>query len=205
MPQSNVKTGADEPRPGRPRDPELNESILQATLSLLTEHGYAGTSIEKVASYAGVGKTSIYRRYASKAELVVAAVGSLRGQKVPLPDSGSGRSDAIEWINRTRRPFERNFGLTLIGALLVEERRNPQLINLLRERVIWPQRAELITLLQRSRQRGEIRADCDLEEAAHALVGAVIWRRLLGFTTTREQVEAIVGTIWDGLEQSPQP
>ena len=62
-------------KPGRPRDPETDRAILQATLKLLTDQGYAGMSVERVASEAGVGKTTIYRRYSSKEELVAAALG----------------------------------------------------------------------------------------------------------------------------------
>ena len=61
-------------RPGRPRDPSRDEAIFAATLALFAEHGYAGVSIEGVAARAGVGKATIYRRYASKAQLVVDAV-----------------------------------------------------------------------------------------------------------------------------------
>ena len=65
-------------KPGRPRDPSADRAILQAALKLLTDQGYAGMSVERVASEAGVGKTTIYRRYASKEELAAAAVGALR-------------------------------------------------------------------------------------------------------------------------------
>ena len=61
-------------RPGRPRDPSRDEAIFAATLALFAEHGYAGVSIEGVAARAGVGKATIYRRYASKAQLVVESV-----------------------------------------------------------------------------------------------------------------------------------
>ena len=63
--------------PGRPRDPEVDRAILSATLRLLGEQGYAGMSVDAVAAAAGVGKTTIYRRFATKADLATAAVASM--------------------------------------------------------------------------------------------------------------------------------
>ena len=115
--------------PGRPRDPEADRAILQATLKLLTEQGYAGMSVERVASEAGVGKTTIYRRYASKEELATAAVGALRDDLGPPPDTGSTRTDIVEMIVRAQGALERGPGFAMIGALLVEERRSPEAVR----------------------------------------------------------------------------
>ena len=60
--------------PGRPRDPEADRAIHQATIELLGEEGYEGLSIEAVAARAGVGKTTLYRRWPSKEPLVVDAI-----------------------------------------------------------------------------------------------------------------------------------
>ena len=122
----------EDPRPGRPRDPETDQAILRAALQLLTDRGYAGMSVEGVASRAGVGKTTIYRRYASKEELVAAALAALRDDLGPLPDTGDIRSDMVEMILQMRRALQQGPGLGMIGALLVEERRSPELLELLR-------------------------------------------------------------------------
>ena len=117
------------PKPGRPRDPEVDRAILQATLKLLTDRGYAGMSIEGVASAAGVGKTAIYRRFPSKAELAAAAIGSLRESWGPLPDTGSARSDIVEMLTKVQATLAHGLGFAIFGALLVEERRNPELLR----------------------------------------------------------------------------
>ena len=88
-------------QPGRPRDPEADQAILQTTLKLLTENGYAGLSVERVASEAGVGKTTIYRRYTTKDELVAAAVGALKDDLGPPPDTGDVRADIVEMFVRS--------------------------------------------------------------------------------------------------------
>ena len=80
-------------RAGRPRDPACDAAILQAALDIFAEQGYAGVSIDGVAARAGVGKATIYRRYSSKAELVVEAVRC--GAQIDdwLPDTGDLRAD----------------------------------------------------------------------------------------------------------------
>ena len=190
--------------PGRPRDPEADRAILQATLKLLTEQGYAGMSVERVASEAGVGKTTIYRRYASKEELATAAVGALRDDLGPPPDTGSTRTDIVEMIVRAQGALERGPGFAMIGALLVEERRSPELFELFRERLIRPRRDEAVMVLQRGVERGEIRADADLEVAVHAMVGAIFMRHILGAPESRKRIEQTVDTVWSGLATTPQ-
>ena len=187
---------------GRPRDPEVDVAILQATLKLLMDRGYAGMSIERVASEAGVGKTTIYRRYSSKEELVAAAVGTLRDDLGQLPDTGDIRTDIVEMILQNQRALENGPGIAMIGALLVEERRSPELLELFRERLIHPRRDEAIMVLQRGVERGEIRPDADLEIAVQAMVGAMFMRRILGAPESRERIEHTVDTVWNGLAPS---
>src|SRR5579859_7686549 len=79
-------------RPGRPRSALAERAILEATLELLAEVGIEALSIEGVAARAGVGKTTIYRRWESKEELIVAAVRRLQVQ-APIVDTGNFRAD----------------------------------------------------------------------------------------------------------------
>ena len=187
------------PRPGRPRDPQTDQAILGAALKLLTDRGYAGMSVEAVASQAGVGKTTIYRRYSSKEELVAAALGALRDDLGPLPDTGDIRSDIVEMILQMRRAVRRGPGFGMIGALLVEESRSPELLELLRQRLLRPRRDEAIMVLQRGVERGEVRADVDLDVAVQAMVGAVFMRHIFGVPESRRRIEETVDTVWNGL------
>ena len=187
------------PKPGRPRNPQTDQSILQTALKLLMERGYAGLSIERVASEAGVGKTTIYRRYASKEELAVAAVGALKDELGPTPDTGSTRNDVVEMIIMNQSAMEKGPGFAMIGALLVEESRNPGLLELFRERIIKPRRDDMIAVLQRGVERGEIRSDVELEVVVHAIFGSVLARHLSGSSGSRRQVQRSVDAIWSGI------
>ncbi len=191
-------------KPGRPRDPEADRAILRATLQILTDQGYAGMSVERVASEAGVGKTTIYRRYSSKEELATAAMGSLIDNLGSPPDTGSARLDIIELLQQSVAALAQGPGFAMIGALLVEERRNPQLIEMFRQRIIFPRREQMIETLQRGVDRGEILEDINLEVALQALVGAVYTRHILGVPESRERIHETVDTIWRGLAADRQ-
>src|SRR5437764_7831052 len=95
-------------RGGRPRSEEADRAIVQATVDALVTEGYAGLSIEGVAARAGVGKATIYRRYASKAELLVEAVSERACIDDVLPDTGDLRADLTSimrgLIDRLRGP-----------------------------------------------------------------------------------------------------
>ena len=169
-------------KPGRPRNPATDKAILQSALKLLMERGYAGLSVERVAADAGVGKTTIYRRYESKEELAVAAVGALRDEMGPAPDTGCTKDDIVEMVVQNQSAMEHGPGFAMIGALLVEERRNPDLLGLFRERIIKPRRDDIVAVLQRGVDRGEVRYDIDLDIVVHAIMGSVLARHLFGAT-----------------------
>ena len=191
-------------RPGRPRDPEVDRAILQATLRVLTDQGYAGTSIEKVAAEAGVGKTAIYRRYSSKEELTAAALGSIRNDWGPPPDTGSARNDMVEMLVLAQAASARGPAWAMLGALLVEERRNPEFFELFRERVMRPRRDDTMKVLQRGVERREIRADADLEVAVQAMVGSILARHIMGVPESRKLIEETVDAVWKSLASKPR-
>jgi AcrR family transcriptional regulator len=111
-------------RSGRPRDPSRDEAIFAATLALFAEDGYAGVSIEGVAARAGVGKATIYRRYSSKAQLLVDAMQVCVGATEELPDTGDLRADLTTM-------------LTVLMNLLRGDR-GPVLIAFAAERIRYP-------------------------------------------------------------------
>ena len=100
---SSVTTETAKRTPGRPRSSEADRAILQTALRLLVEQGYDAMSIEGVASAAGVGKTTIYRRYPSKRELIVAAVSSLADTFSVPTESGDLRADLLVFLRRDAR------------------------------------------------------------------------------------------------------
>ena len=88
--------------PGRPRSEKAHQAILESTLTVLGESGIAGLSIEAVAARAGVGKATIYRRWESKEELILAAL-AIMSPAGPVPDTGSLEGDLTALAQGTGR------------------------------------------------------------------------------------------------------
>src|SRR5512141_649659 len=91
IPEEPVRRGR-----GRPRDPETDERITAAAAELLLQRGFDRTTVDDVASRAGVGKATVYRRWPSKEDLAVAAMETLYSTEMPEPDTGSIRTDLAE-------------------------------------------------------------------------------------------------------------
>src|SRR5437763_8856532 len=151
-------------------DPEADRLILEAAKQLLHEVGYARLTIEGVAKLAGVARTTIYRRYRDKPELVSAAIDTLRSPS-KSSDTGDARRDLIAQLDNARR----NFDMSLAGTLLMEEPHNPELLELFRERMVLPRRAIVAGVIERGIERGQIRPDVDVERVLDLLLGAIFF------------------------------
>ena len=155
---------------GRPRSEEAHQAILNATLELLVEVGFSALTVEGVASRAGVGKATIYRRWPSKLPLVVEAFGQLPGFEEV--DTG----DLAEDLKRMLRGYLKVFNSTPLSAVLPslagERTHNPELSQLF-EPVSKGRRRPLIKAFERAVERGEISPEVDLELAADLVVGPI--------------------------------
>ena len=80
-------------RRGRPPSSGIDQRILDAALDMLAEGGYAGFRLDALAARAGVAKTTILRRWPSKAAVAAAAVERLALQTIDVPESGTLRGD----------------------------------------------------------------------------------------------------------------
>jgi AcrR family transcriptional regulator len=185
---------------GRPRSPEADKAILEAAVEVLHAEGYARMSIESVAETAGVGKTTVYRRYKDKADLVTAALERMTPVPEP-PDSGDTRADVLLLLQRFQRSKEKIEDLRLLGTLWSEEGRNPELMRLFRERVIGPRRKLMIETLERGRHRGELREDVDPVLVTEMMVGAHFARQFSGRKIPRDWAEKVVAQVWPALER----
>ena len=147
---------------GRPRDPTRDAAILQATLEAFVDAGYDGVSVEGVAARAGVGKATIYRRFPTKAEMVVEAVRLGACIDDHLPDTGDLRADMTSMLRGLVDRFRGPDGRILV-TFAVERVRNPELAAAFERSVIGGKRAHLRKLLLAAIDRGELPADADIE------------------------------------------
>ncbi|KAA0210449.1 TetR/AcrR family transcriptional regulator [bacterium] len=185
-------------RRGRPREAGLDRRILQAALDQLGTLGFERMSLEAVAAKAGVSKPTLYRRWKSKADLATAALRMLQQSTFP-PPTGNARQDVIANLREFQACLLRPNGMRMIGTLLVEEQRLPELLRLFRERIIKTRRAALRRILADAVKRGELDKRADIEAALNCLVGAYYARYLAQGNFPADWPERTAGVALDGL------
>lgn len=165
-------------RPGRPRSARAHASILGAALRLLAQEGYRGFSMEAVAAAAGVGKTTVYRRWPSKDALLGDAIASLN-TRFAYVDTGSIRSDFRALLALGTGGAEQGAStIATLPQLLGELMRHPELHALFRSQLIEPRRAVARQMLEAAQKRGELGKDLDLDLAIDVLIGPMVYRAL---------------------------
>lgn len=151
-------------RLGRRRDHTRDPEILDAALEVLAEAGYDGMTIDMVATRAKAGKGTLYRRWASKAELVLEAVAFMKSKDVDYtspPDTGTLRGDLVAMVTSpTQRDSERT--LKIMAGIVSMIDRDPDLAVAAQEALIEPRAAAHRVIFQRAIDRGEIAPDCDI-------------------------------------------
>jgi AcrR family transcriptional regulator len=188
-------------RPGRPRSAAAEQAILGAALALAAEVGLTRMTMEGVAARAGVGKATIYRRWDSKEELFADALRSVAADLELPPDGGSFRSD---WMAIVGQEFDRiaTTGVRILPRLMSEAADDPQLYELLLERMVRPRRRIGAELIRRGIARGELRADLDPELVIDLLVGPIVYRALISgaeLDAVRGMSERILDEVLPGL------
>ena len=143
---------------GRPRSQEADRAILTAAVDLLAERGLAAMSIEEVAARAGVGKTTIYRRWPSKGLLALDAFVASFREEQPQPDTGSLRGDLLSALHAWVRAVTQTPMGPMLTGLIAEAQHDPELRGAWRDRVLEPLRTQHRIMLDRAIARGEIAA-----------------------------------------------
>jgi AcrR family transcriptional regulator len=170
-------TRDDAPRVGRPRDPAVDAAIVDATLALLADGGYAAVTMEAVAARAGIGKATLYRRYGGKDALVVDAVATLVEPPAQAADAPV-RDQLVAVVEGVRRKSG-SLSARIFPRLISETSGNPALLQRYREQVVEARHALLRTVLARAVGEGLVRPDVDLDHAVDLLVGPMVYRNLV--------------------------
>ena len=183
---------------GRPRG-QLDAAILETALDLLTDHGYDGMSMEAVAAGAGVAKTTVYRRWPTKDDLVIDALSRVKGE-VAQPPPGPVRAQVLFMLVVMRDAWGDRRHSRLMQRLTADGIARPERYREIRARVMLPRRNALRDCLQRGVHAGEIDPGVDLDWAVDLLVAPVI---AAGLThqrrMTTKQIEFIADTVLRGI------
>jgi len=183
----------------RPLDPNIDAAIATATLTLLTQRGFAGMSMDAVATAAGVGKPAIYRRHRDKAELVATVIAG-RLPVLDPPDLGDTHAELWQAV-RQGFPADGAAYVGLIGGLIAEQQRHPELIDAFRRSVLLPRRAVGRALIERGQERGDLRRDVDAEAALDLFAGPFLARVFAGLDTGPRWRRKAFEIWWDLIKE----
>lgn len=168
MSNTNKKT------PGRPRSAKSHQAILQATIELLSEVGFEAMSIEAISARAGVGKTTIYRRYKSKEELVADAIESIR-QDVVIPDTGNLDRDLDELIENAAQISIDPLGRKAVAMIISSASNNPRFAQIYWTKYLQPRQEAFAIVIERAKTRKEIQADLDSDLVFDSMSGIMLY------------------------------
>ncbi|MFF4274929.1 TetR/AcrR family transcriptional regulator [Streptomyces sp. NPDC001536] len=178
---------------GRPRSATADAAILAATREALVELGWSKLTLGDVAARAGVAKTTLYRRWAGKNELVVDAVAELFDE-LELPDRGTLAADIAGVVLQFARILARPEAKSGLMAVIAESTRDDVLRERIRESIVERQKRLVLEGRARAQARGELPPESDPEEAARTVdlifdvvAGAVVHRTLVSAEPADEE------------------
>jgi AcrR family transcriptional regulator len=200
------------PRTGRPRSAAADAAILAATRAVLVELGWSKLTLGDVATRAGVAKTTLYRRWAGKNELVVDAVAELF-YELELPDRGSLAADIEGVVLQFAAILSRPEAKTALMAVVAESTRDEPLRERIRTSIVDRQKCLVLEGRARAQLRGELPPEPDPESAARIVdlifdmvAGAVVHRTLVSAEPADEEwVRGFTRVLLLGLAGAAEP
>lgn len=186
-------------RLGRPRDPTVDDRVLRATTDLLAELTVGEITLDLVAERCGTPKSTIYRRWRSKDELIAAALARYVLTAYQVPDTGRVRDDLIALVEQQFRAYTTRQGLSVVRfAFEWLSGADAPLSDALQE-ATTRRRAAYLKVIERGQARGELREGVDAELAIDLVFGA-LWGHLFGGRPVDDALPAaIVDTALRGL------
>jgi AcrR family transcriptional regulator len=186
-------------RRGRPRSEKVHQAILVAALEEVFAVGFRALSIDGIAAKAGVGKTTIYRRWPNKAAVVMDAFLGHVGAGTDFPRTARAIDSIRTQMRAQAKAFRGKYG-SLVKALLGEAQCDPELAEAFRERWTLPRRRLASQVIEEAIQQGDLRADINIETAIDALYGPIYYRLQMATGPISEAyVDGIFAHAIDGL------
>lgn len=197
-PKVAPRRGGARPGAGRPRRADADDRILDVTIDLLDRVGYGALRVDDVADEADMAKSTVYRRWSTKAALVAAAVERLYLDQVAVPDTGTVRRDLCDLLNDSYRLLIAGRG-RVFASLIRESGTSPEITTLVRQ-TMHARRRFYMQVLNRGIARGEIPPDVDVGLAIDLVLGPLWVRQLVtGEPISPDAVDRIVDAVLDGI------
>lgn len=188
-------------RKGRPRDERIDEDITAAALDLLSAEGFDRFSVEAVAARADVAKTTVYRRFPTRNDLIVGALLRLNDDLPPPPAAGPVRDRLVAVLQGIRRRTTESVRGRILIQVVSEGLRDPGLADLVHQRVLAPRRQVLREVIADAIATGELRADVEVDTVVPVLVGPMLYLGMWSGSVVARgvTVESVVDLVLSGL------
>ncbi|MEU5159070.1 TetR/AcrR family transcriptional regulator [Streptomyces sp. NPDC020875] len=191
--------------PSRGR-PDRTATVLETTLELAKEEGYAKLSIERIAARAGVGKHTIYRRWPSKGAVFLDALLSALRTDLSYPDTGDIVADLRTQMSAARTLLGPDAYGPLYAALVGEAQHDPAIATALYERWLQPLTKGTQNRLREAQEQGQLSPDADLDVVVAVLYGPLYYRFLLVPGSYDDRfVDGVLEAVFTGLRPAPEP
>ena len=186
---------------GRPRDPRVDKAIRDTARHLLLDEGYAAVTVERVAKEAQVSKTTIYRRWPSKADLVFDLVfGAHRQPGDVIASTSDPLGDLTTTVQVLAREFTTPEAQASLLGLLGDFAKDPQLQLRTDRRLVDPDYELVSKILERARSKGLLEDDIDDTLAKDMLFGTVfVWGVILGRPLDDHAVVQMIDLLLRGI------
>jgi AcrR family transcriptional regulator len=182
-----------------PADPlQRDEAITAAVIELLRTKGPKAVNVEAVAAQAGVAKTTIYRRYRDREDMIAAALTSLASP--PPPDTSSLQPMLLWVVEQSFNAIESGIGLGGVAALLTDE--DSRFTALIRALLV-EHRAALAAVVENAAAAGQLRADLDVDTVLDCIVGAYLAERARSGKVQSGWAQRILRALWPAVAASP--
>jgi AcrR family transcriptional regulator len=178
-------------RRGRPRDKHTHDAILAATRELLLERGYPALTIDAVAARAGTARTTVYRSWPTKGELVLDAAGDDIAIGV-VPDTGSTRGDLDVAVSQLTDAFSRRIVAIVMLAVIANLDDDPSMARTFRDKTVYPWRSSASAALERGVARGDLPAETDVPFLLDVIVGTVFQRTVINAVPAADGLPAAI-------------
>jgi AcrR family transcriptional regulator len=197
--KTEMEAPAEQGRRRRGPSPRVRADALAAALAELAEGGFAALSLERVARRAGVHKTTLYRRWGTREELVLEAMLERAADRISVPDTGSLREDLLELARTAAANAAAPEVAAMARAVAAESPHDSKLAAA--NRRFWTERLALdAVIVERAIERGEVAAETNAQRVIEAVLGPIHLRLLLtGEAVDRSFLETIVELVVDGV------
>ncbi len=184
---------------GRPRDPGANRRILDAARAVAGELGVHGASMSAIADRSGVGKPTIYLRWANRREVILAAIADLRAE-VPDVQGRNVREELSHALQDDRSLLVSGPESRFLRSALFESAEDAEIARELSDSILGPRRRRIVEILERGIDEGELRSDIDPGAVADLLIAPLVREMVLGGEgAAQETVETHTALVAGGI------